>query len=499
MRNIPNGVVGWGILHSSSLITLRKEEVMRFCNVVWTAMVVGLLGGALLLSGCGQKVAAPLPFTVTTRTGTTPTTRVSLYGRVLDQDGIPVQGASVTLGTKRVTSGAGGSYVFTGLLPGTYVVSVSLQGYIAGGAAFLVSTADVIGADLTVMKLEDIPNAEDVRGTEIVEVTEEGVTVGVKAITSGVPVGELTVEEKKTLFSATLVLQSGVQIKDATGNVVTEAPELSMTYLEQSQLPAPATGTFGMSAANVVTRPGTREVRTQEVVIEGETVELAVETPNELLREGTVVRASSVPFAGFVMESNGEQGWTFDGPQVLTVNPANLSVPVDLIGAGLPPGTQIPFVDSEGQVTYATLQDDGTLDLEVSKIDTYLMQVDFNIDVIESEVTALAGAAKPVAPQVAVTSDFDMTFDPPQDPAYVNFLMGVLVQNLGLSEAITDVVLELAQSIVTMQTTITVTMDMVLGGTTFFSVEVTIVVTEDGITEVGVEVITHESGKLVGG
>lgn len=472
---------------------------MRSGNVgVWTAVAAGLLVGVLFLNGCGQKVAAPLPFKVTTGTSTTVTTRVSLHGTVLDeQTGAPVDGAWVTLGTTaRVKTGADGTYTFTNLLPGTYFVSISSAGYLAGGVAFVVGTADVFGANIQLTNFASIPNAEDVRGTETVEVSEEGVTTGTKAITSGVPLGELTVEEKKALFPATLVVgDTPVEIQDAGGDIVTESPEITLTYLEQSQCPTPASGTFGMSPEDVYTQPGTAVTTSQAVVVEGVATNLEVETPNTLLRKGSVVRVSNVPLAGFVLEANGEQGWTFSEPQVLTVNPANLTIPMNLIGAGVPPGTQIPFVDSNGDVHYAELRDDGSIELEVSEFDTYLMQTDFNIDVTDSEVTALLAAAKPVAIQGEIMSLTDFLFHQEIDPVLKTTLIALISGYLGLAQDVTlDVTLDEDEQIVNVTTTCVVTIEVVMGPFTLLSYTVTITSINGVVQEIIVTIHLHESG-----
>ena len=491
---------------------------MRSCKVgVWTVVAVGLLLGVLFLSGCGQKVAAPLPFEAITGSSSAVTTRVSLHGTVLDQNtGVPVSGAWVTLGTTaRVQTGADGSYVFKGLLPETYYVSISSAGYITEGVAVIVGTADVFSAPIQLTKFEFIPNAEDVRGTETVEVSEEGVTTGTKAITSGVPVGELTVEEKKALFPATLVVgDTPVEIRDAEGDAVTKSPQITVTYLEQSQCPTPAMGAFGMSPQDVYTRPGTAVSTTQEVVIDGVPTTLTVETPNELLRKGSVVRASNVPFAGFVLEANGEQGWTFSEPQVLTINPANLSIPVNLLGAGLPAGTQIPFVDSDGEVHYATLREDGAIELEVTKIDTYLMQTNFDFNVQESDVTLQTGAAKAAAPQWQITSETQFVFtcedvvgdcEIPDEGTRMNLIAALtLYLNLGWEEQVgIEVELKLGEQVVATETTsriaIRVTLPMEGGGeVTLFWYHVIITVKEGTVYMVEIIKVTHSSGGGVG-
>ena len=472
---------------------------MRFGKVDgWTVVAVGLLLGVLFLSSCGQKVAAPLPFKATMGESAAVTTRVSLHGTVLDEKtGAPVGGAWVTLGTTaRVKTGADGSYTFSNLLPGTYYVSVSSSGYIAGGVAFVVGTADVFGANIQLTNFASIPNAEDVRGTEVVEVSEEGVTTGIKAITSGVPLGELTVEEKKTLFPATLVVgDTPVEIRDAEGNTVTEAPEITLTYLEQSQCPTPVSGTFGMSPQDVYTKPGTKETTTQEVVVEGVTTKLKVETPNTLLRKGSMVRVSNAPLAGFVLEVNGEQGWTFSEPQVLTVNPANLAIPLNLIGAGVPSGTQIPFVDSNGDVHYGELREDGSIDLEVSKVDTYLMQIGYNINVTDSEVTALPAAAKPVALQGEIMSLTEFLFHQEIDPVLKTTLIALISGYLGLAQDVTlDVTLDEDEQIVNVTTTCEVTVEVVMGPYTLLSYTVTITSINGIVQEIVVTIHVHESG-----
>lgn len=470
---------------------------MRFSVGIWTAMLVGLLGGALLLSGCGQKVAAPLPFQVTTPTTTTVITRVSLNGTVLDQKtGIPVAGARVTLGTiAQTTTGADGSYTFTGLLPGTYYISVSKAGYIAAGSGVVVSTEDVFGANLFLTAYEFIPNVEEVRGTETVQVSEEGVTETKTTVVSLKPPEGQTSEDMLEQAAAGLVVDAGVTIKDAAGNVITEPPALSVTYLEPSQTPTPASGTFGMKPEDVYTRPGTKETATTEVVVEGETVELTVETPNELLAEGARVRATKVPFAGFVLEANGEQGGTFSEPQTLTVNPQQLTVPVDLLGSGIPVGTQIPFVDSDGEVTYGTLQEDGTIDLEVTKIDTYLMQTDFNIDVIDSKVTASLGAAKPVAPQAVIRGFTEFLFAEEIDETTKAQIIVLILTYMNLAEYMEQqVILDENQQVVEVRTETNIIIEVVLGEYTLKTYRVTIISINGVIQEIRIVVVVHESG-----
>ncbi|MCK5526608.1 MAG: hypothetical protein KAJ05_05620, partial [Candidatus Latescibacteria bacterium] len=352
------------------------------------------------------------------------------------------------------------------------------------------------GANIQLTNFASIPNAEDVRGTETVEVSEEGVTTGTKAITSGVPLGELTVEEKKALFPATLVVgDTPVEIQDAGGDIVTESPEITLTYLEQSQCPTPASGTFGMSPEDVYTQPGTAVTTSQAVVVEGVATNLEVETPNTLLRKGSVVRVSNVPLAGFVLEANGEQGWTFSEPQVLTVNPANLTIPMNLIGAGVPPGTQIPFVDSNGDVHYAELREDGSIELEVSEFDTYLMQTDFNIDVTDSEVTALLAAAKPVAIQGEIMSLTEFLFHQEIDPVLKTTLIALISGYLGLAQDVTlDVTLDEDEEIVNVTTTCVVTIEVVMGPFTLLSYTVTITSINGVVQEIVVTIHLHESG-----
>ena len=488
---------------------------MRFCTVVWTAVVVGLLGGALLLSGCGQKVVAPLPFQVTTTSSGEVITRVALRGRVTDEvTGTPVAGAVVTLGTSAVLTGADGSYTFTNLLPGTYYVTVSKSGYIAGGSGFAVSTSDVLDADLTLTSFAFIPNVEDVRGTTEVAVSEEegkeGEIVETVTVVSLVPQAGETAEQAEERAAVGLVVEAGVKIKDAAGNVVTEAPALSVTFLDQAQCPSPASGTFGMKPEDVYTKAGTKETATQTVVVEGETVELTAETPNELLTEGTQVQASNVPFAGIVLEANGEQGGTFSEAQKVIVRPEQMTVPVNFVDAGVPTGAQIPFVDSDGEVIFGTLLEDGTIDLEVTKIDTYLMQTNFTINVEDSDVSFQTGAAKPVAPQAVITSEttFEFISTVEIDEATKGRIIDMLLRHLALVDfTSTFINLAVGQEIFPVRTEcrIVIVVELPVTGAggaitliELFEYIVKITCIDGRVQEIEVIHVVHESGGGIG-
>ena len=428
--------------------------------------------------------------------------RVSLSGTVLDYNtGVPVAGAWVTVGTKRVISEANGSYTFTGLLPGTYWVSAWSEGYLAGGATFLLGTTDVIGANIFIKSLVFISVAEDVRGMETVEVSEEGITVGMKTIVSGVL--DVPPEEAIGQFAAILVIAPGVVIKDAQGNVVTAAPMISVTYLERSQCPLPATGTFGMNASDVYKSPGTKQTVTTDIVIDGVRTELTVEGPHDLLNEGSVMRASNVPFAAFVLEGNGEQGWTFSEPQVLTGNPARFNPPIDLLSSGLPPGTKIPFVDADGEIVYGTLREVGSIRLWVSVLTTYLMQANFNFEVTSSELEASVkagkiAATKPAGSQSEISSSTNFDFEGGIDPLTQMYLRVLIVQYLEVPEEVlsAEVILGENQEIVEVRTVSRLTIEIVIGEGVIASYGVTITAIDGVVQSVPVAVEQQSWGKV---
>lgn len=69
----------------------------------------------------------------------------SLQGRVLDEKGVPVQGASVTSGTATTTTDVNGTFFFTdiSLYSRFGTVNVSYSGYFMGSRTFVTSTAGV--------------------------------------------------------------------------------------------------------------------------------------------------------------------------------------------------------------------------------------------------------------------------------------------------------------------------------------------------------------------
>jgi hypothetical protein len=67
--------------------------------------------------------------------GTTGATLASVRGRVVDQRGAPIAGASATVGTHKARSDEDGAFVLRGLPPGSATLQVSARGYGAESAA----------------------------------------------------------------------------------------------------------------------------------------------------------------------------------------------------------------------------------------------------------------------------------------------------------------------------------------------------------------------------
>ncbi|MCK5732794.1 MAG: hypothetical protein KAI38_01310, partial [Candidatus Latescibacteria bacterium] len=148
-----------------------------------------------------------------------------------------------------------------------------------------------------------------------------------------------------------------------------------------------------------------------------------------------------------------------------------------------------------GDVHYAELREDGSIELEVSEFDTYLMQTDFNIDVTDSEVTALLAAAKPVAIQGEIMSLTDFLFHQEIDPVLKTTLIALISGYLGLAQDVTlDVTLDEDEQIVNVTTTCVVTIEVVMGPFTLLSYTVTITSINGVVQEIVVTIHLHESG-----
>jgi hypothetical protein len=119
-----------------------------------------LLAAALLvagaLAGCSSKDGRDDPgggLDVTPTTG-------GIRGLVVDQAIVPVQGARVTLtGGANTTSGADGTFNFTGLQPGSYVLQVGKPGYLPVQATALVE-ANVPDPPIVKVQLQAITTAQ---------------------------------------------------------------------------------------------------------------------------------------------------------------------------------------------------------------------------------------------------------------------------------------------------------------------------------------------------
>src|SRR6266550_9100940 len=61
-----------------------------------------------------------------------PNKPASLQGTVVDREGTPIPGVTVTAGTQTVVTDAKGHYEFASLPPGKYVVTAQLEGFSHG-------------------------------------------------------------------------------------------------------------------------------------------------------------------------------------------------------------------------------------------------------------------------------------------------------------------------------------------------------------------------------
>ena len=79
----------------------------------------------------------------------------AVSGKVLDENGQPAAGVTVTLGDKTVVTSADGTYRFEGLPAGHYTVSAAKEGYTGAGTEFDIVKDDVTVADMQLSKGSD--------------------------------------------------------------------------------------------------------------------------------------------------------------------------------------------------------------------------------------------------------------------------------------------------------------------------------------------------------
>lgn len=98
-------------------------------------------------------------------------TKVTVSGKVVDESGNPIADAEVALDTSTTTTNDAGEYTFENVVAGAYTVSATKSSYQAGTKEITITTDDITGADITLVKGSSIEfEGDDTIVSDVMEV-----------------------------------------------------------------------------------------------------------------------------------------------------------------------------------------------------------------------------------------------------------------------------------------------------------------------------------------
>lgn len=331
-----------------------------------------------------------------------------IAGTAVDQYGTSLAHARISMGVgdqaRIVQTDATGSYRFTDVAAGAYVLTGSKDGYVPGRARVTLDGRDVT-EDIVLPTSAGAPSHR----------AETAWCAASGELTEAVQIRSQEVEGAPTVE---LQLSEGTVVRDASGKVASGPIEIAVTPLSGEVFSPPEPGTFGVTEpAQYV--PGER-VTTKVDVDLGDGVvaeDVEISEPNPMLAQGSRVSAVT-PMAAFLLEP---EGLTFENPDG-TPRPQRVvfgNLPLGDFGS---PGTSVELVDRGGNVLTAAVGPDGrSVEGLVSRLARYDLLTHLELEVLESSVS-VEGVPAPakLAETALVIIVFD-TNDPPWEDLEFRF------------------------------------------------------------------------------